>query len=145
MGVSWLMKQTVKRLLRWEETISLPEPKRASRLRMCQYEEGQEKDVKLNTGELIKCLYRKLRQLAPLPHFCIPRLETSLISEERDWTIWDKVSIMYVGTPQISLHYSGFWGVGAWHLASSHLPTTAPAWFEACLCPSLSPCAQTPS
>lgn len=47
--------------------ISLPEPKRASGPRMCQYEEGQGKDVKLNTGELIKCLYRKLRQLAPLP------------------------------------------------------------------------------
>lgn len=58
---------------------------------------------------------QELEQLAPLPHFCIPRLETRAPSQKRGMYRMrrGKVSPVHLGTPQTSLRSPGLGGLAA--------------------------------
>lgn len=94
---------------RREETPPPAEPKGASALTVCGYEEGQEDDVELKTGGFMTGLYRKPGQSAPLPTSTSPRPKPEPRPRRKgaNQVGRGKVSFVHLGTAQIGLHYSG--------------------------------------
>ena len=130
MGVRWLMKQAVRGLWGSERKLtSLSEPERAPELRICQVWSGAGRRDRAETGGLIKGLSMKPEQLAPLLHFSSPGQEPEphLRRKAMNHMGRSKVSVVHLGTLQVSLHCSGLWGTAASQLASCML-TVALEW-----------------
>lgn len=108
---------------------SLSEPQRASELRVCQVWGRAGRRYRAETGGLIKGLSMKPEQLASLLHFSSPgqKPEPHLRGKAVNHMGRSKVSVVHLGTLQVSLHYSGLWGTATSQLASCTL-TVALEW-----------------